>query len=420
VVLCKGLCRGSWDSGDERDDEPQEVPVIRKGLTLRIFDAANMQRWNDKICPVEFKELDKQAHKMIIAYVLGKFEESKGFSWTAVIEGGLFEFLHRLVLTDLKPQILYRIKEDRERYGELNEWIYRQLEPILTPLGKRFCRAFRNYFQDPGQDVNRRILSASHFYATKWEFDIIERANPNGYEIAEIKGNLQALQEKYYDLKGIQQLALYSRLRNFIDLCGQLRFQSRWSHIHRVPKTSVLGHMLVVAVLSYLFSLEIGSCPRRCYNNFFTGLFHDLPEVLTRDIISPVKRSIKGLTRLIKRYEKERMEEEVYRLIPKEWHSEMRMFTENEFKSVVTVAHKVEKRRSDEITRHFNQDKFNPKDGEIIEATDHLAAFIEVFLALKNGVMNQELLDARDSIRQRYRGKVVGGVRFGEIYADFD
>jgi putative hydrolase of HD superfamily len=78
-------------------------------------------------------------------------------------------------------------------------------------------------------------------------------------------------------------------LRNFIDLCGQLRFQLRWSYLHRIPKTSVLGHMLIVAVLSYLFSLEIGACRKRCYNNYFTGLFHDLPEVLTRDIVHPVK-----------------------------------------------------------------------------------------------------------------------------------
>ena len=393
--------------------------MITKALALRIYDAANMLRWNDKICPVELRELDKQAHKMVIAYILGHFENSKGFNWRKVIEGGIFEFLHRLVLTDLKPQILYRIKENRPKYDQLNRWVYEQLEPVLAPLGSEFRKRFRDYFRDGKQDINKRILSASHFYATKWEFDIIERTNPNGYEIPEIKRNLQAEQEKYYDLRGIQQLALYSNLRNFIDLCGQLRFQTRWAHIHRVPKTSVLGHMLVVALLSYLFSLEIRACPKRCYNNFFTGLFHDLPEVLTRDIISPVKRSIKGLTHLIKRYEKERMEEEVYKLIPAEWHSEMRMFTENEFQSVVTRDGKVQPKSSEEITRYFNTRACNPRDGEIVRATDHLAAFLEVYLALKNGVMNQELLDAREAIGRRYEGKVVAGINFGETYAEF-
>jgi putative hydrolase of HD superfamily len=393
--------------------------MIRKPLLLKIYDAASMQRWNDKIRPVELVELDKQAHKMIIAYVLAKCEKDDGFSWGSLIEGGIFEFLHRLVLTDLKPQIFYKIKEDRAKYNQLNRWVCQQLEPALAPLGGGFAAKFRDYLRDTGQNVNKRILSAAHFYATKWEFDIIERTNPGGYEIGEIKRNLESQQEKYYDLRGIQQLALYSNLRNFIDLCGQLRFQTRWSHIHRVPKTSVLGHMLIVAILAYLFSAEVKACPVRSYHNFFTGLFHDLPEVLTRDIISPVKRSIKGLSHLIKKYEKNRMEEEVYRLIPKEWHREMRMFTENEFKSMVTVKGRIQKKNSDEINRLYNRDRYLPRDGEIVEATDHLAAFMEVYLAMDNGIRTPELDRARTNIKARYAGKTVGGINFGEIYADF-
>src|SRR5271169_5979458 len=109
--------------------------MMRKALILKIFDAATMQRWNDKIRPVELRELDKQAHKMVIAYLLGKFEEGDpAFDWARVIEGGIFEFLQRAVLTDLKPQILHRIKEDRERYAELNRWVYGQLSPVVSPL----------------------------------------------------------------------------------------------------------------------------------------------------------------------------------------------------------------------------------------------------------------------------------------------
>ncbi|MGW8273103.1 MAG: HD domain-containing protein [Thermodesulfovibrionales bacterium] len=395
--------------------------MIRKAFLLKLFDAANMQRWNDKIRPVELRELDKQAHKMVIAYFLGKFEEdSRGHDWISIIEGGIFEFLQRLVLTDLKPQIFYKIKEDSDKYAALNEWVARELEPFISPLGDPFVRRFKQYFAQSEDSINRRILSAAHFYATKWEFDIIERTNPEGYEIHDIKRDLQARQEKYYDLSGIQHLALYSQYRNFIDLCGQLRFQLRWSHIHRVPKTSVLGHMLIVAILSYLFSLEIGACRRRCVNNFLTGLFHDLPEVLTRDIISPVKKSIQGLDALIKEYEKEQMAQEVYGLIPAQWHDEMRMYTESEFSSVATVDGRLISLSSEAITRDFNADIHNPRDGEIVEATDHLAAFIEAYMALKNGLTSKELEDAKTSLKTRYLPAVVAGIKFGEIYADFD
>jgi putative hydrolase of HD superfamily len=114
--------------------------------------------------PVDFVEIDKQAHKMVISYFLGKFEEeTAGFSWLEIIEGGLFELLQRIVLTDLKPPIFYRIKEDKLKYRQLNEWVYQELESVLTPLGRNFCCVFQNYFLDETENINRRILNAAHF-----------------------------------------------------------------------------------------------------------------------------------------------------------------------------------------------------------------------------------------------------------------
>ncbi|MEC4676201.1 MAG: HD domain-containing protein [Nitrospirota bacterium] len=395
--------------------------MLKKSFLLRVFDAANMQRWNDKIRPVDLRELDKQAHKMIIAYILGKYEQdNKAFSWIDVIEGGIFEFLQRLVITDLKPQIFYKIKEDPSQYKKLNEWVYQQLKPVTSPLGEDFGRRFKHYFSDTRENVNKRVLAAAHFYATKWEFDIIERANPKGYEIAEIGRDLERRQERYLDLKGLQELVLHVNLRNFVSLCGQLRFQVRWSHLHMVPRTSVLGHMLIIAIFCYLFSLEIGACSNRCINNFFTGLFHDLPEVLTRDIISPVKKSFKEFEEMIKIYEKQQMKKEVYNLIPKDWHAEMKMFTEDEFSSIVMIDGKKSRTKSDEINIHFNEDRFNPRDGEIVEASDRLAAFIEAFLTLENGINAPELVEAKKSVKTRYKGINIAGINFGDIYSDFE
>jgi putative hydrolase of HD superfamily len=380
-----------------------------------------MQRWNDKVRPVELVELDKQAHKMIIAYFLGKFEEGTlGFSWLEVIEGGIFELLQRLVITDLKPPIFYRIREDSSKYKRLNEWVYGEVEPFISPIGQDFCDRFRVYFDHTEDTVNKRLLGAAHFYATKWEFDIIERANPGGYEVGSIRESLEKKQEYYADLKGMGALATHERYRNFVDLCGQLRFQTRWANRFRIPRTSVIGHSLFVAVLSYLFSHEVGACSKRCFNNYFTGLFHDLPEVLTRDIISPVKRSIEGLSDLIKQYEKEQMEKEIYSLIPSAWHDEIRSFTEDEFESVITSGGKTVRVDSDEINAKYNRDEFNPRDGELVKAGDVLAAFIEAYVAIKNGSPNLEFQEAKSSFRSSWGKAILAGINFGEIYADFD
>ncbi|MBI5789125.1 MAG: HD domain-containing protein [Candidatus Schekmanbacteria bacterium] len=397
--------------------------MIRKPLLLRIYDAANMQRWNDKIRPVELRELDKQAHKMIIAYLLGKFEEehnTAAFNWIEVIEGGIFEFLQRLVITDLKPQLLDRIKQDSDKYTRLNQWAYDQISPAISPLGEAFCRKFRSYLLDPQENINRRILAAAHTYATGWEFNIIERTNPEGYEIKELKTKLEERKESFNDLKGIRQLSSYNNLRNFIDLCGQLRFQIRWSHLYTIPRISVLGHMLIIAMFSYLFSLEIEACPNRCINNYFTGLFHDLPEVLTRDIIHPVKSSIRGLSDLIKGYEEKEMEERIYKLIPPSWHQQMRMYTENEFASIINLKGEIKPETSEEISRSYNQDEFHPRDGVLVKAADRLGAFLEAYLTLRNGVHRPELEEAMYNFKRDFHEYNICGIRFGDIYADFD
>jgi putative hydrolase of HD superfamily len=396
--------------------------MIRKALLLKLLDAAYMQRWNDRIRPVDLIELDKQAHKMIVAYFLARVEEEGGapVQWPRLVEAGIFELLQRIVITDLKPQIYYKIKADAKKYRQLNDWVYGELRPVISPLGKAFVRRYQDHFLGEEEAVERRILDAAHYYATRWEFRIIERADPGGYEIEDIRKDLDAKIAKFGDLKGMGLLGAERRYRNFIDLCGQLRFQSRWAHLHRIPKTSVLGHSLYVAILSYLFSLEIRACPRRCVNNFLTGLFHDLPEVLTRDIISPVKRSVEGLNDLIKGYEKEMLDKEVYGLLPAGWHAEFAMFAEHEFENFVTVDGQTVTVMAAELQERYNDDAYNPRDGELIKRADNLAAFVEAYAGIRNGSTSQDLQYAKVKIRAQEQVTHYAGLNFGEIYSDFD
>jgi putative hydrolase of HD superfamily len=396
--------------------------MIRKALLLKLLDAAYMQRWNDKIRPVEFIELDKQAHKMIIAHFLARVEQEAGtpVQWAKMVESGIFELLQRIVITDLKPQIFYKIKADTKKYRQLNDWVYGELRQVISPLGKGFCRRYQDHFLGGECGIEQRILDAAHFYATRWEFQIVERANPGGYEIDDIRADLEKKLEGFGDLKGMALLTAERRFRNFIDLCGQLRFQARWAHLHRIPKTSVLGHSLYVAILSYLFSLEIKACPRRAANNFLTGLFHDLPEVLTRDIISPVKRSVEGLSELIKGYEREMLDKEVYGLLPEGWHTDFRMFAEHEFENFVTVDGKVVQVPAAELHERYNEDAFNPKDGVLVKRADQLAAFVEAYAGIRNGSISQDLQYAKFNIRGQEHDAQYLGLDFGEIYSDFD
>lgn len=393
--------------------------MVRKGFIDRVFDAASIQRWNDHVRPVDFTELDKQAHKMIIAYVVGKLEEDDrqaAVDWRRLIEGGLFEFLQRVILTDIKPTVFHKMMSEKGR--ELNELVFETLKGDIRDIKGDFAGKFRAYFLDKEYSrLEKRILKAAHYLATNWEFQIIYNAAPFIYGIDRTKEEIENQIEDHYDLIGVQKISLRKKSFGFIDLCGQLRFQQRWAQTPRVPKTSVLGHMLIVAILSYLCSVEIDSCDKRIYNNFFAALLHDLPEVLTRDIVSPVKSSVEGLDEIIKTYERIHLEEIILPLLPSSMREEITYFLEDEFLNKIRTNGEIRKGiPSGDMVSKYNSNHFCPVDGDIIRVCDKLAAFIEASLSIHHGIKSHHLVEAKRLIYDQYKGEAIGGVNFGRIF----
>lgn len=117
-------------------------PVIFKEL----FKGFTVLRWNDKLRPVEFIEMDKHAHKMIIAWCLAKYEERNGISvnWENIIKGGVYELLRRIVIRDIKNPIFFRIKKDyKDVYRKLNQWVLNYFERLN--LDKTLLEELRLY-----------------------------------------------------------------------------------------------------------------------------------------------------------------------------------------------------------------------------------------------------------------------------------
>lgn len=391
--------------------------MIRKSLISLIYEAASIQRWNDHIRPwCGFSELDKQAHKMFYAYVLAKCEGF--FDGVKLVEGGVFEFLHRVILTDIKPPIYHSLME--KKGAQINKWVMGQLDSKITGLQGGFKEKMTEYFENPEYaKKEKQILKAAHYYATNWEFEIIYHLNETTYGIEKTKDNITRGLASCDTFDGFRYFSGSAYLKDFLSLIGQLRYQQRWSRTSRMPKTFVMGHMLVVAMLSYFCSLETGACDTRIVNNFFGALFHDLPEVLTRDIVSPVKSSVEGLEDVIKEIEDEQMEEEIYPLLPKSWQPEIRYFTQDEFSSKIIADGVITRTTSDKINEAYNSGEFCPIDGQIIRGCDHLSAYIEAYLSISYGIKSEQLTTGHKDLFGRYENKVIGGVDFGQLFDYF-
>jgi competence protein ComGF len=196
---------------------PREALVsgnLSKSLLQFVFSGSHMKRWNDKLRFMELIEIDKQAHKMIVAWMLcqlsgeGRTREERYSLEEAVVEGGIFDYLFRLVITDIKPPILYRIKENPEQYRRLAAWGVAEVEPHLRPLGEEFWERFtRHVFEGQGTGTAAEILASAHLYASVWEFRLLRHLNePFDDELPEIERGFQERLAAHSALPGMREL----------------------------------------------------------------------------------------------------------------------------------------------------------------------------------------------------------------------
>ena len=160
--------------------------MIKKSLITLIYETASIQRWNDHIRPwTGFTEMDKQAHKMFYAYVLAKCE-GEHVDMINLIEGGIFEFFHRSILTDIKPPIYHKLI--KEKGSQIDRWVIEQLRPCMKGTGGGFFERMERYFFEPDYaELEKKILKAAHYYATNWEFKIIYPMNTETFDIERVK-----------------------------------------------------------------------------------------------------------------------------------------------------------------------------------------------------------------------------------------
>ena len=270
--------------------------ILSKDFLLKIHDSCYINRWNEFLRPIDIIELDNQAFKWILAYILAKIEENQGvkIDWIKLVKYLIFDFLDRIILTDIKPDILDKLKKE---YSEkLNDYI---LNICKNVLDFSFLKEFEEFLKlkvdfeyfskiDKNDEFLIKIIFSSSKLASKWEYEkFIEPFNEIKIKNEKLNLNFEdnEIKEKY----GLKSVGIIldkdkENYKKFLDICFSLRYQIRWTGKHRIPKTSVLGHELIVSITTFAFFYENnflnGKNEKIIYNNFFTALFHDLPEAV--------------------------------------------------------------------------------------------------------------------------------------------
>ncbi|MBQ8775871.1 MAG: HD domain-containing protein [Treponema sp.] len=403
---------------------------MEKKFAHKIFEGFSIQRWNDLIRPFDMVEMDKAAEKMVLAYIIGKFEENKGnkIDWIWIIYASLFDLLKKIALCDIKAPIQQMLKKEYpEEYLRLNEWVLNQYKTLLSD--EKLFSKFTIYFgQNAGSfsipdelKTTVRVYRAAHKFSSIRELQMISVVNEKE-RLGSIDKELQAEIQPYLDLEGLQKLITHQKAFDFLLKIEQLRFQTRWNQTPRVPQTSVLGHCFFVAIMTLLLGRESNPqmCEKRVINNFFSALFHDLPEAVTRDIISPVKQATDDLPNIVKKIENEIVNKELVPLMEDFFVQEIIDFTSDEFSNRIKDADgNVVNVSWAELNQKYNEEKYFPIDGRLVRIADHLSALMEADISIKHGITSVHLQNGRDGLLYSYKeDEIINGINVYNLFHD--
>lgn len=401
---------------------------MEKNLVFKIFEGFSIQRWNDLIRPFELVEMDKAGEKIVLAYIIGKFEENKGskIDWYWMIYASFFDLLRKIALCDIKAPVQQMLKREfPDEYHRLNEWVLNQYSELITD--KQLLKEFSEYVyqksekQKNGESLNKtiRVYNAAHKFATIRELEMLSVVNEKE-RLSSIRTELEEEIQPYLEFEGLQKLMTHQKAFNFLLKIEQLRFQTRWNQTPRVPATSVLGHCFYVAVMTLLLGRESNPnmCKERVVNNFFSALFHDLPESVTRDIISPVKQATDDLPNIVKKIENEIVSKELVPLMEDFFVDQVIYYTSDEFSNrILDENGQIQIVTWEELNSKYNEGKYNPIDGRLVRICDHFSALMEADISIKHGITSDHLKTGIESTLNHYKeNEIINGINVNDFY----
>jgi putative hydrolase of HD superfamily len=394
--------------------------VITRRLVDRLFTASTTLRWGDQRSPFSLTASGYYGQVMTVAWIIAKRREADGkaVDWNRLLEIVVFRTFRRCVLSDIKPQVLKDLMADDKSREAINNHLVHELREDFSAFDSDFADRMIAYLQsDPPGNEEESVLEAARRYVRWWEFQLLKPFNPHDLVEEGLEGRIENALDGVSDyLVAVRDEGNDSReARRFIEMCGTLRFQDRWGQTPIIPRRPILDHEYLVAVLAYLCSVETDAGPVCSYNNFFGALFHDFGEVLTRDIISPIKAIATDVGGVIKDFEERQLRKTVISSLPAIYQVDFEYWIIGEFDDKRLVDGEVQ--RVDGCQPRTVDDELQQRyDGRMIKGCDSFCAYMEAYYSARYGVFSLDLARAIRRLYERRKESEPHGADFEVIY----
>jgi len=278
-------------------------------LKLMFSKWLSIKRWNNFPRVEDITPLDNTWFVIHISLFLAHLEEKNGkkVDKEYIIKKILFDLFNALVLSDINSWT-------RDYILSVDEDIMKQLEEKV----RIFLFSFeawdfikddmKNIFSDNTKTLEDEIINSAKKFAWYQECVINSRVFLYAYDVAmeQIKDYLEEHKNNLYSLR---ELLKNDNYKNYLSHIRRLSHSMRWSWKQRKYPISVMSHLTIVTFISYImWSLENQNWKDYdIYNLMIKWAYHDIPEAITWDIITPIKNAVEWFRDVLETVEENMM-----------------------------------------------------------------------------------------------------------------
>ena len=282
-------------------------------LRLMFHKGLSIKRWNNFPRVVDTTHMDNLWMTLHVALFLAYHEER--LSWKKLdklflMKYTLFESFNDLILSDIYAGTKINLQKQEEvLYHELQNITHSYIHnfPGKVILKNDYLRTVK----DEAHETEKALYLASKKYVWLLEATPNAKIFPDAY--AKVIGHMKKyLAEASEDLKSLEFLRYDKNSQKYLLQLQRLCFCMRWNRYRRLFPISVMAHQAVVMYLSYCIAIQEKLPKKQVEDMMLKAIYHDVPEIITGDVVSPTKTAVDGLKEVLGRVEEQMVEEDLF------------------------------------------------------------------------------------------------------------
>lgn len=279
-------------------------------LKLIFSRGLSIKRWSNFPRIEDITPLDNTWYVIHIALFLAYIEEKRWVKLDKeyIIKRVLFDLFKALVLSDINSGT-------RDYINKIDDTIMSKMETKVEEYLFSFewwdfiKEDMKKVLYDDTKKIEDEIILASKKYAWYNECLVNSRVFLFTYDVAmeQIQDCLEKNKKKLYCL---WELIENDDYKKYLGHIRRLSHCKRWSGRNRNYEVSVMSHLVMVTFISYiLWNLENleSDWDYDIFKLMLRSLYHDIPEAITWDIITPTKKSVEWFPEVLEEVERQMM-----------------------------------------------------------------------------------------------------------------